>query len=143
MLIVCSQKIKKYLFNYFSERSIIFIEGKETPSPTVKGRYKMKMNTRDFADIVKNQCEQIVNVLERHAKENTSKDAMHESRAVADGKLSGIIDMTISVYARELGHDEYWEKVDEIRAYKSEIEDRISKIYLSWYKEYLNNNERK
>lgn len=100
----------------------------------------MKMTNDDFARIVKDKCESIARVLERHAEEVTCKKEMESYRSMAQGKLGGIIDTAICVYACELGgnNEEFWAKVHEIRAYEEEIDSKITKIFLSWYDKYLN-----
>lgn len=102
----------------------------------------MKMNNEDLVRIVKDQCESIVRVLERHAEETTCKDEMKSYKMMSTGKLRGIVDMTISIYACEFVNDDnaYWEKVNELRAYEDDIDTKLTKIYTKWYEEYLTND---
>lgn len=99
----------------------------------------MKMNNDELVRIVKEQCEAVIRVLERHAESETNKESMKAYRTMSQAKLSAIIDMTIVMYAKEYVDDDnaYWAKVDEIRAYESEKEARLTEVFLSWYEEYL------
>lgn len=101
----------------------------------------MIMNKDELVRIIKDQCESIVMVLEKHAEETTSKDEMKSYKMMSLGKLRGIIDMTINIYASELVNDDnaYWEKVSEIRAYEDDIDAKLTEIYTNWLERYLNN----
>ena len=102
----------------------------------------MKMTNEKLVEIVKEQCETIVAVLKRHAATTTKKKEMESYRTRACGKLQGIIEMTISIYAAEYVNDDnaYWQKTEELRTYEDEIEKRITKVFLDWYEEQLNND---
>lgn len=102
----------------------------------------MKMELNRFTEIVKNQCDTLVRVLERHAAETTEKDEMKSYRMMSCGELNGIIETAVCVYATEIGGDDvkYWEKISEIRLYESETESKLTEIYTKWYRKYLENN---
>lgn len=102
----------------------------------------MKMTNDKLAQIVKEQCERIVAVLKMHAESTTCKKEMESYRTRACGKLQGIIETTIAMYAAEYVNDDnaYWQKANELRTYQDEIETRIKEIFFNWYEEYLNND---
>lgn len=127
------------MFISFPEKCIIFIEGKQRANPKRKDGIKMKITDNDFVRIVKDQCESIVKVMEKHAEETTSKEEMKSYMNMATGKLRGVIDMAICMYACELANESeaYWTKIHEVREYERETDSKITDVFSEWYESYL------
>lgn len=101
------------------------------------------MKIEALFEAVKVECERAVKVLESHAKDKEPAEinvqSMRFFRDSAQGKLHGMIDISIVMSAKEYVNDDnkYWEKVSEIRSYEEEKEKEIDDIYNDWYYKYL------
>lgn len=100
----------------------------------------MKMDLNELMRIAKDQCDSVARVLKRHAVETKDESSMKAYRTMAQGRLHGIIETMINIYACELVHEDnaYWENVKELRSYEDKIESEISETFGKWYTEYLN-----
>ena len=102
----------------------------------------MKICIDELVRIAKEQCESVVRVFERHANETKNLDEMRSYRTTSHGRLHGIVETTIKIYACEFVNDEnaYWEKVKDLRSYEDKVETKITEIFSKWYSEYLYNH---
>lgn len=100
----------------------------------------MKMDLNELMRIAKDQCDSVTRVFKRHAEETKDESSMKAYRTMAQGRLHGIIEAMINIYACELVHedDAYWENVKVLRSYEEMTENAISETFAKWYTEYLN-----
>lgn len=98
------------------------------------------MSIEELTRIAKEQCDSAARVLERHAKEAENLNDMKSYNSASHGRLHGIVETTINIYACEFVNDDkaYWEKVKDLRAYEDKIEIKLAEIFTKWYNEYLN-----
>lgn len=102
----------------------------------------MKMCIEELVRIAKEQCNSVVRVLEKQAKETKNLDDMRSYRMISHGRLNGIVETTINIYACEFVNDDnaYWEKIKDLRSHEDKVETKITEIFSKWYSEYLNSH---